>query len=106
MNLIDEIQPAMIHDTYRVVEVNAALAQLLRCEVDQLIDVSIFDFIGSEDLKGLARWRMVVLRDKHHLPDVRYLIRRCDGSLFWALVSTTLIEDELYVSKFKFLYTD
>lgn len=85
-----------VHDTHVIVEVDADGCGLFRCDAIALIDRDMIDLIATNDFRGLARLRMAVLRKNGNVPDVRYPFRRCDGSVFWAALTTRKLECDLF----------
>lgn len=82
-----------IHDTRRIISVDAAGAALFRCEPLALIDRDMLELISNDDMKGLARLRLRYMKDHERMPDVCYPFLRFDGSVFWASVSTRRRDD-------------
>ncbi len=84
-----------IHDTRTIIEVNPAGCALFRCEALALIDKDMLELIATEDMKGLARLRMSIMRDGDHwpLPAIKYPFLRGDGTIFWASLKTERIGD-------------
>jgi PAS domain S-box-containing protein len=84
--------PTFIHDTRRIVEVNEAGAELFRCDPVALVDQDMMDLIASDEMRGLARLRLRVMREQGHAPEIRYPFLRCDGSTFWASLSSRRLD--------------
>lgn len=85
--------PKFVHDTKRIVSVNAAGCELFRCPESALVDLDMMDLILHEDFKGLAKLRMVMMRTRKRLPPIRYYFLRCDGTAFYGAVTTEHLED-------------
>ena len=97
MILLSNHTPTFIHDTYRIVSVNAAGAALFRCDPRALIDSDMMELIAMDDMRGLARLRMTVMReDGSDLPSIHYPFRRCDGTIFWGRLQTRNLDDGLF----------
>lgn len=87
-------QAIIVHDTKRIISVNAEACALFRCEPLALIDSDMAELIASEDLRSLARLRLRVMRERGvPLPNIKYPFVRCDGSVFWGAVFTRQIPD-------------
>ncbi len=93
---MDSDQALFVHDTRRIVSVNAAGCELFRCEALALVDLDMMELIADADFRGLARLRMQMLRERGHIRDVALPFRRCDGSVFWANVTSQLLSDGLF----------
>src|SRR5512136_1427741 len=85
--------PRFIHDTWSIVEANQAACDLFRCDVEALIDLPMVNLIADPDFQGLARLRLSMIREQRLLPPIKYKYHRCDGSLFWATVTTKILFD-------------
>lgn len=88
----------LIHDTYRVISVNAVACELFRCDERGMVDQSMLDLIASEDMRGLARLRLGIMRDNQRddLPDIKYPFLRCDGSVFWGSITTRKLSQGVF----------
>jgi PAS domain S-box-containing protein len=87
--------PTFVHDTKRILHVNEAACHLFRCEEIGLVDVNMLDLISDETLRGLAALRLSSMRELGKTPNyqIKYPFVRCDGTIFWASLSTRLIGD-------------
>jgi len=99
-------QPAFIHDTWRIVDCNEAACTLFRCDKDALIDRDMMELIVSPDFRGLARLRMLMLRENRLLPPMKYKYLRCDGSKFWATVTTKILFDGNFETTLTYEYEE
>jgi hypothetical protein len=81
------------HDTRRIIAVDEAGAALFRCEAIALVDRDMLDLIANDDLRGLARLRLSIMREHERLPDICYPFLRFDGLVFWATLSTKKTDD-------------
>lgn len=81
----------IIHDTYIIVRADEEAHKLFAAQPDQLVGVKLLDLISDQDLKGLAALRMMVARrtEQSRLPNVDYIFKRFDGSLFYGHVMTS-----------------
>src|SRR5512137_1668310 len=82
-------KPKFIHDTWRILDCNDAACALFRCEKDALIDLDMMHLVADPDFRGLARLRMVVMRDAKLLPPIKYKFYRFDGTVFWGEIADT-----------------
>ena len=82
-----------VHDTRRIVAVNVLMCELFRCEPYQLVDLDMMELISNETFRGLARLRMVMLRERGTVPAFTYYFRRCDGTRFAAEVKSERLDD-------------
>lgn len=98
----------IIHDTLIVVRANPAALVLFRAEPDQMIGVPLVDLIYDPDLRGLASLRMQIARhqpERNEMPDVEYLFRRFDRTLFFGRVTTSRLDTPgEWESVIKYLY--
>lgn len=88
-------RPAVfVHDTKRIIEVNAAACELFRCEAWQLLDRDLLDLV-PEYLRDLTRLNLYTTRKgKGTLVKTRqYDFMRCDGSVFAAEVNSRKLDD-------------
>ena len=99
-------EPKFIHDTRRIISVNAAGCALFRCEAMALVDLDMMELIADEDLRGLARLRMKMLRERGHVPGFRYPFRRCGGSVFWASVTSRTLGDGTFETLVTYEYEE
>jgi PAS domain S-box-containing protein len=77
---------------HRTTYVNRRMAEMLRCQPDEVIGRSLFDFL-EEEHRDLARSRIELHTEPaRQYEDVRYV--RPDGTAFWAIVSTRPIFDD------------
>ena len=90
--------PKFIHDTRRILSVNDAGAALFRCEAVDLIDRDMMELLSDVNYRGLARLRMVMLREQWAAPPARfsYEYLRHDGSTFWARVESEPLGEGLF----------
>jgi len=91
-------RPKFIHDTHRIVLVNLAGCALFRCEADALVDLDMMELLVDPGFRGLARLRMTLLREHKQAPPIRYQYRRCDGTIFWASVTSRSLGEGLFES--------
>lgn len=88
--------PRFIHDTRRIVYVNAEGCKLFRCDLEALVDLDMMQLIVNPDFRGLARLRMQMMREMRAMPSIKYKFLRCDGTKFWASVDTNPAENGLF----------
>lgn len=93
-----------IHDTHRIIAVDEAGAALFRCDPIALVDRDMLELIANDDMRGLARLRLSVMRERERLPDICYPFMRCDGTVFWAALSTRKTDDGHFETTL--VYTD
>ncbi|HEY9834953.1 MAG TPA: PAS domain S-box protein, partial [Stenomitos sp.] len=71
---------------------NPKMAQMLGCTVEELLGLTMFDFMDKEGI-AIANWnlerRRQGIQEKHD-----FKFRRKDGSELWVIISTTPILDE------------
>jgi PAS domain S-box-containing protein len=82
-----------VHDAVHILEVNDAGCCLFHCDRSALIDLDMLQLIASPDFRGLASLRLKLMREMRTLPNIKYKFIRCDGTRFWATVTTTLRAD-------------
>ena len=84
----------IIHDTFIVLRADAEAFRLFRATSEQLVGSKLIDLIHAPELKGLALLRMQIarMREPDSLPDIDYLFRRFDGSMFYGRVNTRRLE--------------
>jgi PAS domain S-box-containing protein len=99
-------EPKFIHDTRRIIAVNAAGCALFRCEECALIDLDMMELIADEDFRGLARLRMALLREHGHAPPIKHPFRRCGGSIFWASVLSRRLADGTFETTVTYEYEE
>ena len=95
---MDETQALFVHDTRHIISVNQAACKLFRCDAVELVDLDMMELITNEDFRGLARLRMRMLREHGHAPKIKYPFRRCDGSMFWATVTSEKMSGEQFMT--------
>ena len=81
-------------DDGRVVDANQSLADMLGCEIDQLVGHTLGEFTHPDDIKAAVPHKARLERgivDSYRL-DQRYL--RNDGEFVWARTRVSLTEDE------------
>lgn len=95
-----------IHDTKRIISANNAACQMFRSQRIALVDLDMMELIGSDDLRGLARLRMRVLREGRELPlpNIQYPFLRGDGTVFWGSVKTRQLRDGTYETTVTYEY--
>jgi PAS domain S-box-containing protein len=86
----------IIHDTRRIVSVNAEACELFRCDESALVDLDMFELIAHPDFRGLARLRMKMMRQLVKIRNIKYKFLRCDGATFWGTVTTEGIGNGLF----------
>lgn len=84
----------VVHDTYTILYASAKACQLFRCELEDVVDRSIFDLIACEEFRWLSRLRMKALREHGRIPPVKLPFRRFDQTCFWALVEMTAVRED------------
>lgn len=85
--------PKIIHDTRRIISINAAMCELFRCDPVALIDSEMLELLPENDRRWLAQMRLGQMR-KGAIPDpFTHIFQRCDGSLFHATVNTDRLPD-------------
>lgn len=68
--------------------VNEAACELFGCEPIALVDLDMMELLVRESDKYLAIQRMKQMRVHGEIVPFTYLFRRCDGSRFWATVTS------------------
>ena len=86
------------HDTPRIIAANDRACLLFRCDPHDLIDADMVDLVYGEDMRGLVRLRLRVMREHEEMPPQMLPLLRPDGSRFWAEVKTDQLDDGSYQS--------
>ena len=87
--------PRFVHNTHHILEVNDSACELFRCYRQDLLYLPMMRLIVNPDFRGLAKLRMVVMREhKRAAGPMRYKYRRFDGSRFWASVESKHLGDD------------
>ncbi len=101
------MEARLVHDTRYIISVDAAACEMFRCEEIALCDLSLLELIDDRGgMRGLAKLRLRVLREKGSIPIYSYPFRRCDGSIFWASVTSKMLEDGTAETIIKYKYED
>ncbi len=96
--------PMIWHDTKVIIEANDEVCALFRCDKQDLIDRSLLDAIARDDMRGLAKARLKVIREKGDMPPQDLPFIRHDGTRFWAKVQTKRLRNDYYATTFIYQY--
>lgn len=85
---MDSDDPKFVHDTRRVVSVNAAGCALFRADPLALVDSDLMELMPDDERRWLASLRLSSMRKGQSPPPFAHIFRRHDGSLFYGAVVT------------------